>query len=275
MKSVLLINDDPHEAEIIASVLRDSTVVLSHANTGREALALLMGIEQGDDSARMNPDFILIRNVLPDMTAYEMCNVLRNYYRFSRTRFYVIAGPEHKTFTSGYDALLFAGKIERPITVGSKGYAALEQLKQTIHKTRLSILFPLVNFPDCKSAVTNLKAAFSGALKIGLAITCIAGMAFAPGANENNNPPVEIAVPKISASPVNRQPVLPVTQIPETVIEPEPLLEVENRQPETVFTGDTTRVSEVEEISLAEEITDTLRTEKSFSIGCRPQNGTK
>ncbi len=72
---VLIVDDDPHSIQIIRQAL-GSTVTLSFALSGAEALDLLNSGEQ--------PDLILLDVMMPGMDGYEVCRRIKNAYH-SRT----------------------------------------------------------------------------------------------------------------------------------------------------------------------------------------------
>lgn len=269
-KCVLVIDDDVKETEIIASILQDNRISISHVTTGRAALTLLMGKDKEEESERINPDVIVIRSVLPDMSAYEMCNVLRNYYRFSKVRFYMIAGKEEIKFTAGYDGLLFAGIIERPITVNSQGYARLEQLKMEMGSNKLASLLPLVSLGKWKMKSAGVKATFVTGMK--WAACCagifISGYAFKYVTSDRDEILRAIQTPTAFVQEAASEPaVVSIPDLPESEREATSSDTIVENKPVKSESSLPVIESAPEQVSV--EIVDTVRPPRVYKIGIK------
>jgi CheY-like chemotaxis protein len=269
-KCVLVIDDDVKEAEKIISALHDSRISIRHVRNGRAALTVLMGIGREEDYHKVNPDVIIIRNILPDMTAYEMCNVLRNYYRFGKVKFYVIHAPEDApSFTAGYDGLLFAGRIERPIAPGSKGYLSLEQLKHSLSPGTLASLIPFITFSNWNTKAAGLKATFATSMKVAACTVgiCITGYAFTTvDADASPHLTTINVLPAVSVQS-------PVEEVTEVEVEPtvaQPAPASKEIVPEPVYSEPIPEIVAVDPEPVIAETQDSVQAPKTYSIGIQP-----
>lgn len=71
---ILIVDDEPTNLRVLRQVLQDEPYRLSFARNGKEALALI-------DQER--PDLLLLDVMMPEMTGYEVCQVLRERYTHS------------------------------------------------------------------------------------------------------------------------------------------------------------------------------------------------
>lgn len=72
MAEILIVEDEPDQAELIAFSLRKASYAIRIASNGKEALDLL---------ARQQPDLVVLDRLLPDMDGYELCQRISQDYR--------------------------------------------------------------------------------------------------------------------------------------------------------------------------------------------------
>ncbi|MBI4534428.1 MAG: response regulator transcription factor [Candidatus Melainabacteria bacterium] len=72
MAEILIVEDEPDQAELIAFSLRKANYVTRIASNGQEAL---------DSLAKQQPDLVVLDRLLPDIDGYELCKRISQDYR--------------------------------------------------------------------------------------------------------------------------------------------------------------------------------------------------
>jgi DNA-binding response OmpR family regulator len=80
---VLVIDDQPETAELVAALLRRVGYQVSSAGTGVEGIAL---------ARKEEFDLVLLDIDLPDMTGFDLCAYLKQDFRYCRTPIVFVSG---------------------------------------------------------------------------------------------------------------------------------------------------------------------------------------
>lgn len=262
-KSVLLVNNDNRECEVIRNVLTGmfSNLSVNVVGSGRSALDTLMGSASQVPDPDKNPDVIIISNSITDITPAEICNVISNYYRFRHIKFYLLADPQ-KVPRVLTEWALFNGYLNRPIGDDPESRVKLEQLSTSLGSDKASFAF-LPALSILKEKLSILSGSLSAGAKTAALATCVGTMAVVVPVLGEDNPPAEIKTPLVAGTLIDaerlpaKQVALPVEEIPEVVNEPvAPAATIQESSPPAV-----------EVIPEAEK--DTVMPKKKFSIGVK------
>lgn len=94
--SALLVEDQPNEREMLASVLRMSGYNVSTSRSGEEALSFL-------DQTKKTPDVMLLDMGLPSMSGIDVVRLVRKNQRNSQMKIFVLSGQKRPQANPGYD----------------------------------------------------------------------------------------------------------------------------------------------------------------------------
>lgn len=81
--TVLVVDDQPETADLVAALLRRVGYQLATANTGAAGAAL---------ARKEEFDLVLLDIDLPDMTGFELCAYLKQDFRYCRTAIIFVSG---------------------------------------------------------------------------------------------------------------------------------------------------------------------------------------
>lgn len=272
-RSVLLVNDNAQESEFITSVLQDERIHVMQVCTGREALDALMGVENVPAFGRIVPDVIIIRNALPDITAFEVYNVLSNYFRFSHIEYYLIHDISDKVFMPPYSASIFESRLDRPVSPDSMAYRQLLDLKRKLLNNRRAMYIPLLGFLKGKAVASFTKTGVATSLKVA---ACIAGVGFAAVSltsmkDDANTSLSNVELPQNVTYISGSTPAVTyneVTDVPaQEAVDAAP--EEITVQPATVISEPAADTTEAPFVAIQEPADDSVPTKKVFSIGVK------
>lgn len=265
-KCALIVNEDEKETKVIRSILLSvcpGTRVFS-VQSGRSALDFLMGSSSETVKDFSTPDVVMVSDSISDVTAAELSEIVSKYYQFRNVKFYLLTQlgnqPEHDLAPPGLH-----GFFQRPFRNDRATRKKFLAIKPTITTNGI----PFATLPALGLLKQKLGGMTGYGVSAGLkAAACLAGAATiyvatvamepqaAPSALKavvldlESTPPAPVIDPVIPEEPV-------VTETP-AVQEAPAVTATENPAPEVTAAPEVT-----------EQAPDTVRTEKSFSIGVR------
>jgi CheY-like chemotaxis protein len=266
MKSVLLVNDNTQECDVITKVMQEvfGNVSVSVVHSGRAALDCLMGISNSVNDLKCEPDVMIISDSILDFNPGEICNVVANYYRFRHIKFYLLADPA-RLHNDINDRALFNGYLNRPFRNDEETQAKFSILKPDLEPNIRQLSF----LPFLGVIKTKLFAgSIPGSVKAAACIACISTAAvIAPALNE-------------TSAEANLKMVLEVGAVSDDHFQPlalplpaaEVVLPAEQAQPEPEPVQQQKFVETEEPVEAPAEpqsATDTVLVKKSFSIGIK------
>lgn len=150
-KTVLLINNNHREGEVIAEILGTMPVVpnLISVENGNEALHTLMGSSVDVDNnvssnKQLRPDIILLDKDLPDMSGYEFLGIVRKYYSLENIKIFVLTSLPTDNLQDLSEKFAIAGYIQRPIENNPATIENFKLLKAELSNDQPSPLFSLL-----------------------------------------------------------------------------------------------------------------------------------
>lgn len=97
MSSILIVDDNPHNLQVLGSHLSNASYELSFAMSGKEALTFL-------ENADNHPDCILLDIMMPEMSGYEVCEEIRKDKRLEWTPIiFLTAKNDTDDIVKGFD----------------------------------------------------------------------------------------------------------------------------------------------------------------------------
>lgn len=271
MKSVLLVNDNQQECELICGLFSElyPDAAVRIAADGRSALDNLMGAPDSEEEPQLNPDIIIISDSVSDLTPAEICRVVSNYYRFRHIKFYLLADPA-KIQPEASDRALFNGYLNRPFGNDTDTREKFAQLKADLASDHRKLaLFPFLGI--IKSKLVPLTGSLSGGVKAAACIACIGTAAVVvPEIRETDGEKQLTAVPAVGTLADDY--FLPVEILP-------PVVEPVMTESEVVTEAPVKKKEVLPEVQPepAEVVPpkDTVMHKKTFSIGVKKVDQSK